>query len=50
MNAETVVSVLFNSDSNSDWNGSNEEGEDLFEDNSWKLGWACKPLAVALLP
>ena len=34
MNAESVVSVIFCSDSESDWNRSDEEGEDCFGDDS----------------
>ena len=34
MNVETVVSVIFSSDSDSDWNGSEEEGEGCLEDDS----------------
>ena len=34
MNAETVVSILFSSNSNSDWNGSEEEEKSYLEDDS----------------
>ena len=37
MNVETVVSVIFNSDSDSDWNGSEEEGEGCLEDDSLRM-------------
>ena len=32
MNVETVVSIIFSSDSDSDWNGSEEEGK-----AAWKM-------------
>ena len=34
MNVETVVSLLFSNDSDSDWNGSDEEEENYEEDDS----------------
>ena len=34
MNVKTVISVIFSSDSDSDWNGSEEEGEGCLEDDS----------------
>ena len=34
MNAESVASVIFCSDPESDWNRSDEEGEDCFGDDS----------------
>ena len=37
MNVESVVSVLPCSDSKSDWNRSDEEGEDCFGDNSLRV-------------
>ena len=37
MNAENVVSVIFHSDSDSDWNRSDEEGEDCFGDDSLRV-------------
>ena len=37
MNVETVVSIIFSSDSDSDWNGSEEEGEGYLEDDSLRM-------------
>ena len=37
MNVETVVSIIFSSDSDSDWNGSEEEGEGCLEDDSLRM-------------
>ena len=37
MNVENVVSVFAGSDSDSDWNGSEEEMEDYLEDNSLRV-------------
>ena len=37
MNVETVVSLLFSNDSDSDWNGSNEEEENYEEDDSLRV-------------
>ena len=34
MNVETVVSIIFSNDSDSDWNGSEEEGEGCLEEDS----------------
>ena len=37
MNVETVVSLLFSNDSDSDWNGSDEEEENYEEDDSLRV-------------
>ena len=37
MNVENVVSVLTGSDTDSDWNESEEEREDCFEDTSVRV-------------
>ena len=37
MNTETVVSILFSNDSDSDWNGSDEEEENYVEDDSLRV-------------
>ena len=34
MNVETVVSIMFSSNSDSDWNGSEEEGKGCLEEDS----------------
>ena len=34
MNVKTVVSIIFSSDSDSDWNDSEDEGEGYLEDDS----------------
>ena len=37
MNAETVVSILFSTNSDSDWNGSDEKEENYAEDDSFRV-------------
>ena len=37
MDAKTVVSVILGNDSDSDWNGSDEEGENDAEEDSFRV-------------